>query len=176
MRLASILLFALATRLLCAAADDSSEIRQQELALARALQAGDRASLSRLTSDQFSFHLTCGSPATKSFSAEWSRQDWMDDFASLRLNSYEAEISKIDLRHPSRPVAQNNASAPSMAAIAILDESCSLRSPAGDSLQRRLHTLDIWLKVQGAWKLLQRMSQSDGPECSAGPYLAFPER
>jgi hypothetical protein len=175
LRLASILLFALATRLLCAG-EDSSDIRQQELALARALQAGERASLLRLTSDQFSFHLACGSPATKSFSAEWNRQDWMNDFASLRLNSYEAEISKIDLRRPSRPVAQNNASAPSMAAVAILDESCSLRSPAGDSLRRRLHSVDVWLKVQGAWKLLQRTSQSNGPECGAGPHLAFPER
>ena len=173
MRLASILLFALATKLFSAAPDDSLDIRQQELALATALQNKDRASLTALIADKFSFHLACSSPE-KNYTAEFSRQEWMDDLLGLRLTSYRADISKIALMHSASSSSQPKAPAPTTAALATLNE--SLRSPDADPPLRHFRTQDTWLKVQGSWKLVLRMSQSDAPNCNAAPHMAWPNR
>jgi hypothetical protein len=64
--------------------DDSSSVREQEDALAKALNAKDKIGLLTLTENLFHVSWECGS-AVRNFSANVLRQDWIDDVSQLRI-------------------------------------------------------------------------------------------
>jgi hypothetical protein len=74
--------------------DDSSSVREQEDALAKALNAKNKIGLLTLTDNLFHVSWECGS-AVRNFSTNVLRQDWIDDVSQLRIDSYKANISEV---------------------------------------------------------------------------------
>ncbi len=143
-------LLVMVTKLLIAG-EDSSTIREREDALARAVRAKDKLLLATLTNQGFHVSWTCGS-AAHSFNAESLREDWIDDLIRLRIYSYEAVISKIDLAKPHE-------------AFVELDEFWAVRSPRAARIEKHFRTLDTWFKLRGDWKLEGRLSAPYPREC-----------
>ncbi len=84
---------------LVTAGDESGLVRERENAVAKALIAKDKVALSTLTDKDFNFHWRDGS-AFRNVSTELGREDWIDELIRLRIASYEAVISKVDLVKP----------------------------------------------------------------------------
>jgi hypothetical protein len=139
---------------LLTAGDESATLRERENALARAVRAKDKVVLSTLTNNGFHVSWTCGSVVHNS-SAESLREDWIDDLIRLRIDTYEAVISKIRLAKGDE-------------AFVDLDEFWTLHSPHGARIERRFRTSDTWFKLQGAWKLTARISARYPRDCPDG--------
>jgi hypothetical protein len=154
----SFLLVIVAT--LLTAGEDSSTIREREDALARAVKAKDKVVLATLTNKGFQASWTCGS-AARSFSAVSLREDWIDRLIRLRIYSYKAVISKIDLAKPHE-------------AFVELDEFWVVRSPRAARIEKHLRTLDTWFKLQGEWKLVGRLSAPYPRDCPDDQGWALP--
>jgi hypothetical protein len=136
------------------AGDESAILREREDMLARAVRAKDKVVLSTLTNNGFHVSWTCGS-GMRNFSAESLREDWIDDLIRLRIDTYEAVISKIRLVKGDQ-------------AFVDLDEFWTLHSPHGAPIERRFHTSDAWFKLQGVWKLVARTAARYPRDCLDG--------
>ena len=126
-------------------ADEAAVLREREDALARALNAKDKAALLRLTDGQFHVYWAESSPE-RFFTTHMGREDWIDDLMRLRIDAYEAVILKIELAGRGE-------------AFVDLDEVWSIRSPRGTRIEKRFLTRDFWFKLQGTWRLTGRNSR-----------------
>ncbi len=128
------------------AANDLSVIRKSEETLANALKRRDEAVLLALTDKDFHYDWTEGS-AIRSVSTVLNREQWIHNLMRLRLESYEAVISNIDVVKDDEVFVE-------------LNERWTIRSHQSSRSEKRIRTRDTWLKMQGTWKLTGRISQS----------------
>jgi hypothetical protein len=134
--------------------DEASSVREREDALAKALNARDKVGLLTLTDKDFHVDWKCGS-VVRSFSTVVPREDWIDNVIQLRIDSYEAKISKVRLLRVRR-ADHESPSNDSMADVTV-DEFWTIHSPRGSRIEKRFLTKDTWVKLQGTWKLAVRI-------------------
>ncbi len=148
---------------LVTASDELSLVRGREDALANAVNTKNKAVLSMLTDRNFHLSWSYGS-AIRNFSTDMSREEWINSLNQLRIESYEIEISKVYWagRKTARPSARLPVpSGAPLSAYVTLHEFWTLLSPRGQRIEKRVETLDWWIKQQGDWKLASRLCQSD---------------
>jgi hypothetical protein len=137
-------------------------VRERETELARALRAKDRATLSGIVEGNFNVHVTCGGPI-RSFSTEVPWWEWIDNAMNLPVASYKAVISEIDLLKAWRPGWQETEA--SMAYVRLI-EIWTIGWPGGGKIEKRLRTMDSWVKRQGMWRLAGRVTNTDPGGCN----------
>ena len=148
---------------LITASDELVIVREREDTLANAVNAKDKAVLSTLTDKDFHLSWSYGS-AIRNFRTDVSRDEWLEDVSNLRIESYEVEISRIYWtgRKAARPSTRLPGSSESpFAAYVTLREFWTLLSPRGRRIEKRVETVDIWIKQRNVWKLSSRLCQSD---------------
>src|SRR5947209_20585216 len=105
----------------------------------------------------------------RSFHTDVSRQDWMDNLSHLRIESYEIEIST---GHRADKGVRDQA--PSGAYV-TLTEFWTLLSPGGRRIEKRVESVDLWVRQQSVWKQVSRLSRSDqSPELLPENWLPCP--
>lgn len=139
---------------LVAASDELAFIRQQENALADAVRFKNLALLATLTDKDFHVSWSQGI-AIRSLQTNVSRQGWIDDLSHLRIESYEIEISKV------QRADKGERSRPPSAAYVTFTEFWTVLSPRGRRIDKRLDSLDFWVREQRDWKLASRISRSE---------------
>ena len=144
---------ALLTTKLVAASDESISIRQREHAFADAVRSQNRAILSTLTDKNFRVSWKQGT-VIRSLETEVSRQTWIDDVSHLRIESYEIEISNVQLAN------KGGRKGPILAASVTVTEFWTVVSATGRRIDQRVESLDFWVRQQGGWKLASRLSRT----------------
>lgn len=146
---------------LVGASNDLAPLRQQESALADAVKAKDRVALSLLTDRNFHVDWTSGS-AFRNVRINMSREDWVNGLGRLRIASYKIEISSVNLTDSkaTSPLSKQ-LTRPPLGSTVKLNEFWTLLLPGGRVIEKRVNTIDVWVKQDGVWKLAVRLCQSD---------------
>ncbi len=144
---------ALLTAKLVAASDELISIRQREHAFADAVRSQNRAILSELTDKNFHVSWKQGT-VIRNLETDVSRQTWIDDVSRLRIQSYEIEVSKVQLAD------KGGREGPVLAVYVNLTEFWTVVSAKGRRIDQRVESLDFWVRQQGGWKLGSRLSRT----------------
>jgi hypothetical protein len=136
--------------------DDLDSVRDREYAVAAAITVNDESVLSSMTDRDFHLSWSYGS-AVRNTRTDISRQEWMEGLGHVPIQSYAIKIESV-----------NASGGPAMsekpvAAYVRLNEFWVLRSPRGRRIEKRVQTLDLWVKRDGSWRLAARLCQSDPP-------------
>ena len=152
-------------------AQDEIPIREGEILLANALRTGDKSALLRLTDSKFRVSLDCMS-IEKYSRTELHRDNWVDNVSQLRTATYKVAIAGAGIvrSHNSR----NRKLPYSELATVRVEETIQFVAPQGKTIEKHLSALDMWVKLDGGWKLTNR---SYAPHaCNSRPRLSFPHQ
>jgi Domain of unknown function (DUF4440) len=138
---------------LVTASDKLASISQHENTLAKAVKSKNKAVLATLTDKDFHVYWSQGT-VIRSLETDVNRQDWIDDLSHLRVESYEIEISKVQWAD------SRGRNQPPLGAYVTLTEFWTVVSAGGRRIDKRVESLDLWVRQSGGWKLASRVSRS----------------